>query len=114
MIELAYKAVTKALAERSTKLEDNVDEMRRLMAERLERLFFPMYRQALRSGDYQAADRAVRIIERSSHLLGLSRPARTEASGPDGGAVQIQSTTDLDELERLIDPAGRVPEEGET
>ncbi|GAA0346522.1 hypothetical protein [Streptomyces blastmyceticus] len=42
LIELACKDVTKALAERSTKLEDNVDEMRRLMAERLERLFFPM------------------------------------------------------------------------
>ncbi|MGI5526780.1 hypothetical protein ACQEVX_04925 [Streptomyces syringium] len=113
LIELACKDVTKALAERSTKLEENVDEMRQLMAERLERLFFPMYRQALRSGDYQAVDRAVRIIERSSHLLGLNRPLRTEVSGPDGGAVQVHSTTDLDELERLIGLAGRVPEEGE-
>ncbi|WP_367132959.1 MULTISPECIES: hypothetical protein [Streptomyces] len=111
LIELACKDVTKALAERSTRLEDSVDEMRQLMVERLERLFFPMYRQALRSGDYQAVDRAVRIIERSSDLLGLKRPVRTEVSGPDGGAVQIQSTTDLDELERLIGLAGRVPDE---
>ncbi|CAM5307417.1 hypothetical protein [Streptomyces abikoensis] len=111
LIELASKDVTKALLERSTRLDQSTDAMRQLMAERLERLFFPMYRQAIRTGDFQAVDRAVRIIERASHLLGLNRPVRTELSGPDGGAVQVQATTDLAELERLIGLAGRVPDE---
>lgn len=82
------------------------------MVERLERLFFGVYRAAIRNGDYQAVDRAVRIIERSSRLLGLDRPARTELSGPDGGAVQVE-TAGLDELERLINLAGGDAGEGD-
>ncbi len=75
------------------------------MVERLERLFFGVYRAAVRNGDYQAVDRAVHVIERSSRLLlGLDRPVRTEVSGPDGGAVQVD-TVGLDELERLINLA---------
>ncbi|MFJ2745659.1 hypothetical protein ACIO3O_39045 [Streptomyces sp. NPDC087440] len=68
---------------------------------RWERLFFTVYRAAIRSGNYQAVDRAVRIIERSSRLLGLDRPVRTELPGPEGGAVQV-GTVGLAELERLI------------
>ncbi len=75
------------------------------MAERLERLFFGVYRAAIRNGDYQAVDRAVRIIERSSRLLGLDKPTRTEVSGPDGAAVQVE-TAGMEELERLIALAG--------
>ncbi|MFB9580936.1 MULTISPECIES: hypothetical protein [Streptomyces] len=46
------------------------------LAERLERLFFGVYRAAIRTGDLQAVDRAVRIIERSSHLLEPGGPHR--------------------------------------
>lgn len=105
LIELACKDVSKALVERTTVLDENTDELRQLMVERLERLFFTVYRAAIRNGDYQAVDRAVRIIERSSRLLGLDRPVRTELSGPDGRAVQVE-TAGLDELERLISLAG--------
>ncbi|WP_030066997.1 hypothetical protein [Streptomyces natalensis] len=105
LIELACKDVSKALRERATVLDENTDQLRQLMAERLERLFFTVYRAAIRSGDYQAVDRAVRIIERSSRLHGLDRPVRTELSGPDGAAVQVE-TAGLDELERLITLAG--------
>lgn len=108
LIELACKDVSKALAERASALDESANELRRLMLARLEKLFFPMYRAAVRSGDYQATDRAVRIIERESHLLGLNRPARTEVSGPDGLPVQVQSTS-MDELERLIGLAGGAP-----
>ncbi|WP_179079728.1 hypothetical protein [Streptomyces rectiverticillatus] len=100
---MARPAAGQLVHERTTKLEGNADEMRQLLAERRERLFFPRYRQELRSGDYQAAG----ITECSSHLLGLNRPARRELSGPDEGAVQIESTTDLHELERLIGLASR-------
>ncbi|MEU7161342.1 hypothetical protein [Streptomyces chrestomyceticus] len=112
LIELACKDVTKALRERSTVLDSSTDELRQVMAERLERLFFPVYRSAIRSGDLQAVDRAVRIIERSSRLLGLDRPTRTEVSGPDGTAVQVE-TAGLEELERLIGLAGGSGEDGE-
>ncbi|WP_433547184.1 hypothetical protein ACQPZG_20425 [Streptomyces sp. CA-294286] len=111
LIELACKDVSKALLERTTALDGNSDELRQLMVERLERLFFTVYRAAIRSGDYQAVDRAVRIIERSSRLLGLDRPVRAELSGPDGGAVQVE-TAGLTELERLIALAGTTEGEG--
>lgn len=104
--------MSKALAERSTALDDSADELRKLMVERLERLFFGVYRSAIRNGDLQAVDRAVRIIERSSHLLGLNRPVRTEVSGPDGGAVQVE-TAGLEELQRLIALAGDPGEGGQ-
>jgi hypothetical protein len=112
LIELACKDVSKALVERTTVLDENTDELRQLMVERLERLFFTVYRAAIRNGDYQAVDRAVRIIERSSRLLGLDRPIRTELSGPDGGAVQVE-TASLNELERLISLAGDDAGEGD-
>ncbi|MFE3182813.1 hypothetical protein ACFXKR_18360 [Streptomyces violascens] len=111
LIELACKDVSKALVERTTVLDGNADELRQLMVERLERLFFTVYRAAIRNGDYQAVDRAVRIIERSSRLLGLDRPARTEVSGPDGAAVQVE-TAGLEELERLITLAADATGEG--
>lgn len=111
LIELACKDVSKALVERTTVLDGNADELRQLMVERLERLFFTVYRAAIRNGDYQAVDRAVRIIERSSRLLGLDRPVRTEVSGPDGAAVQVE-TAGLEELERLIHLAADAAGEG--
>ncbi|MGW1055452.1 hypothetical protein [Streptomyces sp. NPDC001155] len=112
LIELACKDVSKALIERATALDANTDELRQLMVERLERLFFTVYRAAIRNGDYHAVDRAVRIIERSSRLLGLDRPVRTELSGPDGAAVQVE-TAGLEELERLITLAGGGAGEGD-
>ncbi|MCY0933864.1 hypothetical protein [Streptomyces sp. H34-S4] len=104
--------MSKALAERSTVLDDSADELRKLMVERLEQLFFGVYRSAIRNGDLQAADRAVRIIERSSHLLGLNRPVGTEVSGPDGGALQAE-TAGLEELQRLTALAGDPGEDGQ-
>ncbi|MFE3182818.1 hypothetical protein ACFXKR_18385 [Streptomyces violascens] len=44
LIELACKDVSKALVERTTVLDGNADELRQLMVERLERLFFTVYR----------------------------------------------------------------------
>ncbi|MEU1307775.1 hypothetical protein ABZ419_02600 [Streptomyces cinnamoneus] len=110
LIDMASRDLREALDERAAALSDSTDQLRQLMMERLERLFFPMYRQAVRNGDYQAVDRAVRIIERECRLLGLDQPVRTELSGPDGAPVQVEAGT-LEELERLIGLAGGQPAE---
>ncbi|WP_372407551.1 hypothetical protein [Streptomyces luteireticuli] len=110
LIELACRDVSKALIERAAALDERTDGLRRLMLERLERLFFPMYRQAVRSGDHQATDRAVRIIERECRLLGLDQPVRTELSGPGGGAVQVGPES-WEELKCLISLADGLPVE---
>ncbi|MFF4408527.1 hypothetical protein ACFY1P_21815 [Streptomyces sp. NPDC001407] len=110
LIDMASRDLREALDERAAALGDSTDQLRQLMMERLEKLFFPMYRQAIRNGDYQAVDRAVRIIERECRLLGLDQPTRTELSGPDGAPVQVEAGT-LEELERLIGLAGGQPAE---
>jgi hypothetical protein len=39
-------------------------------------------------------DRVLRIAERRSRLLGLDAPVKRELSGPDGGAIEIDSTAE--------------------
>ncbi|GAA2931746.1 hypothetical protein GCM10020221_29470 [Streptomyces thioluteus] len=111
LIELACRDVSKALKERAAELSRSTDELRQLMMKRLERLFFPMYQLAVRSGDYRATDRAVRIIERECRLLGLDQPVRTELSGPSDTPVQA-GVGSLDELGRLIGLAGDLSVDG--
>lgn len=103
--------MSKALKGRAAELSRSTDELLHLMMERLERLSFPMYQLAVRSGDYSATDRAVRIIERECRLLGLDQPVRTELPGPGGTPVQVRAGG-LDELERLIGLTGHLPAGG--
>lgn len=102
LIHAACRDVRKALDERRTELNTDVDELRQLEADRLDRLFFVAYKKAVRDQDLQAIDRTLRIMERRARLLGLDMPARTELSGPDGGPVQAENAT-VDELQALIE-----------
>ncbi|MFC5147134.1 hypothetical protein [Streptomyces aureoversilis] len=111
LIEQACKDVSEALKERAAELSRSTDQLRQLTMERLERLFYPMYQLAVRSGDYWATDRAVRIIERECRLLGLDRLARTDLSGPDSAPVRLEAGG-LAELERLIGLDGGSSVEG--
>lgn len=60
------KDVREAPKIRKTELDDNVDELRQVHLERLDRLFFIAYRKAVRDGDLAAIDRAVKIMERQA------------------------------------------------
>lgn len=51
--------------------------------------------------DMRAVDTVLRLMDRRAKLNGLDMPARTEISGPDGGAIPF-SNGDLAELEALI------------
>ncbi|MFF2402691.1 hypothetical protein [Streptomyces goshikiensis] len=107
LIHAACRDVRKALDDRRTELNDDVDEMRALEADRLDRLFFVAYKKAVRDQDLAAIDRTLRIMERRARLLGLDMPTKTELAGPEGGPVYVASTT-ADELAALInltDPA---------
>ncbi|WP_328403905.1 hypothetical protein OHS70_33995 [Streptomyces sp. NBC_00390] len=101
LIHAACRDVRKALDERRTELNADVDELRQLEADRLDRLFFVAYKKAVRDQDLTAIDRTLRIMERRARLLGLDMPAKTEVSGPDGGPVQVENST-ADELNALI------------
>ncbi|MFD5888243.1 hypothetical protein ACFWHQ_19980 [Streptomyces sp. NPDC060334] len=102
LIHAACRDVRKALDDRRTELNDDVDEMRALEADRLDRLFFVAYKKAVRDQDLAAIDRTLRIMERRARLLGLDMPTKTEVAGPDGGPVHVANTT-ADELAALID-----------
>ncbi|GAA3371255.1 hypothetical protein GCM10020367_21180 [Streptomyces sannanensis] len=101
LIRAACKDVREALSERRAVLNEEVEELRSVEAERLDRLWFVAYKQAVRDGNLAAIDRALRIMERRAKLLGLDQPARTEVTGAEGGPLQIE-TADLAELEALI------------
>ncbi|GAA1353704.1 hypothetical protein [Streptomyces beijiangensis] len=101
LIRAACKDIREALKQRQAQLDDRVDELRTVEAERLDRLFFVAYRQAVKDGELPAIDRALRVMERRARLLGLDRPAKTEITGTGGGPIQVE-TTDLAELEALI------------
>ncbi|WP_329474261.1 hypothetical protein OIE75_40835 (plasmid) [Streptomyces sp. NBC_01723] len=51
--------------------------------------------------DMRAVDTVLRLMDRRAKLNGLDMPARTELSGPDGGAVPLGSGS-LAELHTLI------------
>ncbi|WP_328925599.1 hypothetical protein OG429_13700 [Streptomyces sp. NBC_00190] len=102
LIHAACRDVRKALDDRRTELNDDVDQMRALEADRLDRLFLVAYRKVVRDQDLTAIDRALRVMERRARLLGLDMPTRTEVAGPEGGPLQVANTT-ADELAALID-----------
>ncbi|MFG2276682.1 hypothetical protein ACGFNY_43860 [Streptomyces chartreusis] len=51
--------------------------------------------------DMRAVDTVLRLMDRRAKLNGLDMPAKTEVSGPDGGAIPF-SGSDLSELAALI------------
>lgn len=70
----AYTAFTLALKE---VVREPTRELVELELQRLDALFLAMYPLA-KGGDYQAADRCIRIMERRAKLTGLDAPERIE------------------------------------
>ncbi|MER5985738.1 hypothetical protein [Streptomyces sp. NPDC001787] len=102
LIRAACKDVREALKERTTELDEHVDELRTMESERLDRLFFVAYKKVIRDGELPAIDRALRIMERRARLLGLDRPEKREITGAQGGSLHVEHA-DLAALEALID-----------
>jgi len=94
----ALRAVLRSL-DRLIEPQD-VERMRRLELERLDRLLLGIWFSAVR-GDAQAIDRALKILERRARLLGLDAPVRQELSGPGGGPIQHEHLTES-ELDREV------------
>lgn len=66
----------------------NIDDLRRLQAERLERMFMAIYPRVI-AGDLDAINSALKIQARFARLVGLDAPVKL--SGPDGGALVVES-----------------------
>ena len=86
--QAAWKLVQKQFAELREQTEESAEDVRDLMLIRLDGMLWAL-RAKVRRGDPRAIDTALRIEERRARLLGTDAPSRSEVSGPDGGAIEI-------------------------
>lgn len=75
---------------------ESVEQQRIIQSERLDRLFFEAFGQAVRGGDLAAIDRCLKIEKRRAELWGLDAPKQHEIAGPEGGPLLMR--TDIGEL----------------
>jgi DNA-binding CsgD family transcriptional regulator len=92
----AHKHVMTALTAMNEQIAEEASVMRTLELERLDKLWFAMYRQATQ-GNQGAVDRCIRIMERRAKLLGLDAPTRTELSTKDDKPIIIRLVNDDDD-----------------
>lgn len=78
--QASFDAVKRALEKT---LREPANELRSLESERLDEMFQRAYLMAL-SGDLQAMQTAMKVMERRAKLLGLDAPVKTELTGADG------------------------------
>jgi hypothetical protein len=85
--ESADSAVAAIKAARALR-DDDAEIHRQMMIERLNTYRMGLYPKA-RNGDTRAVEVLLKVEDRQAALLGLDAPKRTELSGPEGGAIQI-------------------------
>lgn len=90
----ARKAVDSAL---KATLREPAEEVRELELTRLDAALLAIWRR-IQQGDDRAIDRFLGISKRRMELLGLAAPTKVALSGPDGGPVEVQTTSDLSRL----------------
>jgi hypothetical protein len=84
----AWKAVQRMLKAARALRDDDAEIHRQMMIERLNTYRMGLYPKA-RNGDTRAVEVLLKVEDRQAALLGLDAPKRTELSGPEGGAIQI-------------------------
>lgn len=97
--QAAHKMVASALQALVT---DSAEELRSLMAGRLEDLLVGLWPFALK-GDGEAIGNVLRILDRQAKLFGLDKAGKVEVSGRDGEPLKVETT--IRRIERvIIDP----------
>ncbi len=84
----AYGDVMKALDDIAKKTHEEAEQLRTLELTRLDTMLKHIWARVLK-GDTAAVDRALKISERRSKLLGLNAPERKEISTPDDIKIEI-------------------------
>lgn len=79
----AYQLVREALSLLTEHTVERADRLRTLEAMRLDELHAAFWDKAI-AGDYRAADRVIRIMERRAKLFGLDAPTKYAPTSPDG------------------------------
>lgn len=103
-LSTAHGYVDDAMAEARAQIEADASEIKAEEISRLDGMLAGLWDFAT-SGDVQAVDRVLKIMERRAKLLGLDAPAKIGHGGdpdaPPVGLQEIKSLSDA-ELERLI------------
>lgn len=110
---MAHRYVKQALEAMREETRETAEDVRQLELARLDEMLSRLWPKVT-EGDMKAYDRALRIMERRSKLLGLDAPKRHHHEGSVDHELQI-SKADVDELEetwrRSIDgEAVEIPE----
>lgn len=85
----AYKCVMRALERLRAEVNELAADVRDMELQRLDEMFHGCYPEA-KQGDKDAIASALKIMERRAKLLGIDVPTKSEISGPDGGAIEIE------------------------
>ncbi|WP_030756579.1 hypothetical protein [Streptomyces sp. NRRL F-5135] len=101
----ATKDFIRAIEERRDEQAAEASVYRQEANERLEALLEAHWENATAGGDTKAAELVLKLMDRQAKLNGLDMPAKTELSGPDGGAVPVGPVA-IAELRDLIRTAG--------
>lgn len=75
----AHKAVDRALAEIAEQTNEKAERVRSIELQRLDKMSTAVWKEVV-NGNYAAIDRALRIQERRSRLLGLDAPERKDVT----------------------------------
>lgn len=85
---------------------DNAEALRAMEIERLDRMMLAISPQ-VNNGHLGAIDRAIRISERRSKLLGLDMPIKTELSGSITSTVKAYKGFTPDDWDADVEPFAR-------
>jgi len=78
-----FKTVSNMLEESRQLLDDEVEVLRAIEADRLDLLMQIPFKRAIEEGDLRSIDRVLKIMERRAKLLGLDRPAQQQSMNDD-------------------------------
>jgi hypothetical protein len=88
---------------------ESIEQQRLIQSERLDLLLKRVMKQ-IEEGEISLVNEALRIEKRRADLWGLDAPRKTEVTGADGGAIEIDFVSELlarvDQIEKVGDADG--------
>ena len=96
---VAFKAVQRSMALAMAVRNVNVESLIEMENQRLDALQTALWSQAIK-GQWLATDRLIKIMERRAAMNGLDAPKRSEISGPNGQAIQVEQDVSVNVEER--------------
>lgn len=96
----AWKLIDAAVRESAEKCAEAAEKIRAIELAGLDKMRVVLWPK---KADPRVADTLLKISERTAKLFGLDKPTKIEASGPDGGPVQVEQGDSAPDLTKLSD-----------